>query len=741
MEQRFPVAGMTCSACAARIERKLNKQQGIEQAVVNFATEQLTVKYDQEVITEAQIRQTVEALGYSLPLPNAEKPKLTPEQKLRRRFIGSVCFTIPLMILTMGHMFGMPLPSFIDPSIHPMHFAVLQLLLTLPSVILGFPFYRAGFGNLLHGSPNMDSLIAMGTFSALAYSLYAMIRIGMGEAHFVHSLYFESAAGILTLITLGKTLESGAKSKSAEAIRALSALAPRLASVLRDGSEIQMKLEMVKPDDILLVRPGEKIPTDGIVTEGSSAVDESMLTGESLPIDKAIGDTVFGGTLNGNGTLTMRATKVGADTALAQMVRLVEDAQSRKAPIARLADKVAGVFVPTVIGLALLAAVIWAIVGKPAQFVLQIFISVLVIACPCALGLATPTAILTATGRGASLGILFRGGDTLEQAHHADTVVLDKTGTLTEGKPVVQACYPVNMTENELLTVLAAAERGSEHPLAKAILAEAETRALSVPACSNFQADTGLGVHCTLDGNTIAVGSPHYFETLEIPVDETMLSAITQNGATPVLCAKNGICCGAAAIADTLRSDAVNAIRTLKANGIHVVMLTGDHKNTAAAIAKQAGIDAYYAEVLPGGKTEVITELQAQGRTVIMVGDGMNDAPALVQADIGIAMGSGTDVAMESADIVLMRPDLSLIDTALQLSAATVRNIKQNLFWAFGYNCLGIPIAMGALYPLFEILLDPMFGAAAMSFSSVSVLLNALRLRRISLERKGKSNQ
>lgn len=736
MEQRFPVAGMTCSACAARIERKLRKQEGIELANVNFATEQLTVQYDQTVISESQIREVVEELGFSLPLPTAEKPKLTQEQKLKRRFIGSVCFAVPLMILTMGHMFGMPLPAFIDPAIHPMHFAILQLLLTLPPVILGFPFYRAGFRNLFHGDPNMDSLIAMGTMSALVYSLYAMVRIGMGETEFVHSLYFESAAGILTLITLGKTLESGAKSKSAEAIRALSALAPRLATVLRDGEEIQMKPEMVKPDDILFVRPGEKIPTDGIVIEGGSAVDESMLTGESLPIDKTIGDAIFGGTLNGNGTLTLRATKVGADTALAQMVRLVEDAQSRKAPIARLADKVAGVFVPTVIGLAALAAIIWAVSGQPAQFVLQIFISVLVIACPCALGLATPTAILTATGRGASLGILFRGGDTLEQAHHADTVVLDKTGTLTVGKPVVSGCYPVDMTENELLTLLAAAERGSEHPLAKAILTEAEARGLTIPPCTDFAADIGLGVHCTLHDGTIAVGSPRYFNTLQLPVPESVLAKITEKGATPVLCAKDSVFCGAIAIADTLRPDAADAVAALKADGVRVVMLTGDHEKTAAAIAKQAGIDEFYAEVLPSGKTEVISQLQSQGRVVMMVGDGMNDAPALVQANIGIAMGSGTDVAMESADIVLMRPDLALIRTALRLSAATVRNIKQNLFWAFGYNCLGIPIAMGALYPLFGLLLDPMFGAAAMSFSSVSVLLNALRLRRFSPEQK-----
>lgn len=736
MEQRFPVVGMTCSACAARIERRLRKQEGIASASVNFATEQLTVEYTPEVITEAKIRETVEALGFQLPYPDTKKPKLTAQQILKRRLIGSVAFTVPLMILTMGHMLGMPLPAFLDPAISPMQYALAQLFLTLPSVILGFPFYRAGIRNLLQASPNMDSLIAMGTISALGYSLYAMLQIAGGDLSFVHQLYFESAAGILTLITFGKTMESGAKSKSAQAIRALSALAPKLASVLRDGNEIQMKVEMVKIDDLLLVRPGEKIPTDGVVTEGSSAINESMLTGESLPVDKSVGDAVFGGTLNGNGTLTIRATKVGADTALAQMVKLVEEAQGRKAPIARLADRVSGIFVPTVIGLAALAAVFWAINGKSAQFVLQIFISVLVIACPCALGLATPTAILTATGRGASLGILFRGGDTLELAHHVDTIVLDKTGTLTVGAPAVCACYPYQTDEQTLLTLLAAAELRSEHPLARAIVKEANLRGYAVPACTAFQADTGLGVHCEVHGKSVLAGSVRYLKEHEIMIPQTIVEQITAQGATPVLCAVDGSYVGAAAIADTLRPDAVDAIHALQEDGLRIVMLTGDHQATAAAIAKQIGITEFYAEVLPGDKTNVIAQLQQQGRCVMMVGDGMNDAPALVQAEIGVAMGSGTDVAMESADIVLMRPELSLIRTALHLSRCTVQNIKQNLFWAFGYNCLGIPVAMGVLYPLFHILLNPMFGAAAMSFSSVSVLLNALRLRTIRLESK-----
>ncbi len=736
MEQRFSVAGMTCSACAARIERRLRKQEGITSASVNFATEQLTVEYAPEMITEAKIRETVEALGFQLPRPDTQKPKLTAQQKLRRRLIGSIVFTVLLMILTMGHMLGMPLPAFFDPAVSPMRFALTQLLLTLPPVILGFPFYRAGIRNLLQASPNMDSLIAMGTISALGYSLYAMIQIGRGDNSFVHQLYFESAAGILTLITFGKTMESGAKSKSAEAIRALSALAPKLASVLRDGSEIQIKAEMIKIDDLLLVRPGEKIPTDGVVIEGSSAVNESMLTGESLPVDKLAGDAVFGGTLNGNGTLTIRANKVGADTALAQMVKLVEEAQGRKAPIARLADRVSGVFVPIVIGLAVLAAAFWAFNGKSAQFVLQIFVSVLVIACPCALGLATPTAILTATGRGASLGILFRGGDTLELAHHVDTVILDKTGTLTIGTPTVCACYPHQTDEQTLLSVLAAAELHSEHPLACAMISEANARGYAIPECTAFQADTGLGVHCEIFGKSVLVGSVRYLKEHGITIPQTIVEQITSQGATPVLCAVDGSYFGAVAIADTLRQDAVAAIRALQEDGLRIVMLTGDHRATAASIAKQTGITEFYAEVLPDDKISIVTQLQQQGRCVMMVGDGMNDAPALVQAEIGVAMGSGTDVAMESADIVLMRPELSLIRTALHLSRCTVQNIKQNLFWAFGYNCLGIPIAMGALYPIFHILLNPMFGAAAMSFSSVSVLINALRLRTMRLEPK-----
>lgn len=736
MEQQFPVCGMTCSACAARIERKLRKLDGIEEANVNFATEQLTVRYDAQLLSESDIRKTVEAIGYSLPLPSEEKPKRTPAELLRMRLIGSAVFAIPLLVICMGHMVGMPLPDVISPERYPMRYAVLQLLLTIPPVVLGFPFYRAGLRNLWARSPNMDSLIAVGTLSALLYSGYAMIQIGLGNADYVHSLYFESAAVILTLITLGKLLESGAKSKSAAAIRALSDLAPQLASVIQDGREIQMKLEMVQVGMTLIVRPGAKIPTDGVIADGNSTVDESMLTGESLPIDKAVGDTVIGGTVNGNGTFTMTASRVGADTALAQMVKLVEDAQGRKAPIARLADHVAAYFVPIVIGLAILAAVIWAIAGAEAQFILQIFISVLVIACPCALGLATPTAILTATGRGAQMGILFRGGDTLEQTHHCDTVVLDKTGTLTEGQPHVIGVYPIACTETALLTRLSAAESRSEHPLAKAIMQYVSEQSIAVPACDAFQADTGMGVQAVLDGTEILVGNLRYLQSHGIAVPNDWIAPIVEQGATPVLCAADGQFCGGVAIADALRADAKEAVVRLKAAGIEVVMLTGDHAKTAAAIAQQAGIDTYIAEVLPEGKAAAIAKLQAEGKRVIMVGDGMNDAPALVQADIGIAMGSGTDVAMESADIVLMRSELYLIEDAISLSRVTVRNIKENLFWAFGYNCLGIPIAMGVLYPEFGILLNPMIGAACMSFSSVSVLLNALRLRHVRIHPK-----
>ncbi|MBR3679419.1 MAG: copper-translocating P-type ATPase [Oscillospiraceae bacterium] len=730
MKQIFPVAGMTCSACAARIERKLRKQSGILTADVNFAIEQLTVEYDEQAITEAQIRECVEKIGYQLPLPTTEKPKLTMHQKLLYRLIGSLCFAVPLLLISMGHMVGLPLPRAVSPDVHPLAFSLLQFFLTIPPVVLGFPFYRAGIRNLLGRSPNMDSLIAVGTLSALIYSLYAVIRIAGGQTEYVHSLYFESAAMILTLITLGKLLESKAKSKSAEAIKALSSLAPKLASVLDHGTEIQMKLEMVRVGMILLVRPGEKIPTDGVVLEGSSSCDESMLTGESLPVDKQEGDSVTGGTLNGMGMLKIRAEKVGADTALARMIQMVEEAQGRKAPISRLADQVAAYFVPTVIVLALLGAGIWAISGASVQFVLQIFISVMVIACPCALGLATPTAIVTATGKGASMGILFRGGDTLEQARRVDTIVLDKTGTLTEGTPSVVGVYPKNMDARLLMQLLASAEAASEHPLAKAIRSYAEEQEISFAECTDFRADTGFGVSCSTDGKKLLVGSPRYLLSHGIAVDETLVTEITSAGATPVLLAADGAFCGGAAVADTLRAEAVEAVRALREQGLNVVMLTGDHHQTAAAIAKKAGIDTFVAEVLPSGKTEEIARLQSEGRCVMMVGDGMNDAPALVQADIGTAMGSGTDVAMESADIVLMRSDLRLLADALDLSKRTVRNIKENLFWAFGYNCLGIPIAMGALYPAFGILLNPMIGAACMSFSSVSVLLNALRLRR-----------
>lgn len=732
MEKTFKITGMTCSACAARIERAMKKLDGVDEAAVNFAAEKLYVTYNEENVSEDSIVSAIKKAGYDIAAPDA-KPEKTPAQLLFRRFVISLCFCVPLLIISMGHMVGLPLPKVIDPMEGPLNFALIQLILTVPVMLTGIKFYITGIKNLVHLSPNMDSLIAVGTLSAVGYGLYAIYMIIQGHEHYAMHLYFESAAVILTLITLGKYLEAVSKGKSSQAIRELMELSPKIATVRRGSKELQVKSELVRIGDTVIVKPGERFPVDGTVTMGSTSVDESMLTGESMPVDKSIGDKVIGASINKNGYVEYTAEKVGEETALAQIIKLVEEAQGRKAPIARLADVISAYFVPAVIALAIIAAVGWKIAGESTSFCMTIFVSVLVIACPCALGLATPTAIMVATGRGAKMGILIKGGEVLETAHKIQTAVFDKTGTITEGMPSVTDITPVgDLSERELITLCAAAEKRSEHPLGESIVREAEKQDIELPDAESFEYISGMGIKAVISGKTVLLGngklmSENGVDTAELakPAEE-----YAQSGKTPVLCACDGKAAGVIAVADKIKSDSQSAVAKLEKSGIECVMLTGDSKKTATAIAGQAGIKNVVAEVLPEDKAEQIKNIQGKGRVTAMVGDGINDAPALAQSDVGIAIGTGTDVAIESADIVLMNGSLEGVDTAIRLSRAAIRNIKQNLFWAFGYNVLGIPVAMGLLHIFGGPLLNPMIAAAAMSLSSVSVLSNALRLRK-----------
>ncbi|MCI7804863.1 MAG: heavy metal translocating P-type ATPase [Oscillospiraceae bacterium] len=732
MEKTFKITGMTCSACAARIERAMKKLDGVDEAAVNFAAEKLYVTYNEENVSEDSIVSAIKKAGYDIAAPDA-KPEKTPAQLLFRRFVISLCFCVPLLVISMGHMVGLPLPKVIDPMESPLNFALIQLILTVPVMLTGIKFYITGIKNLVHLSPNMDSLIAVGTLSAVGYGLYAIYMIIQGHDHYSMHLYFESAAVILTLITLGKYLEAVSKGKSSQAIRELMELSPKIATVRRGSKELQVKSELVRIGDTVIVKPGERFPVDGTVTLGSTSVDESMLTGESMPVEKKIGDKVIGASINKNGYVEYTAEKVGEETALAQIIKLVEEAQGRKAPIARLADVISAYFVPAVIALAIIAAVGWKIAGESTSFCMTIFVSVLVIACPCALGLATPTAIMVATGRGAKMGILIKGGEVLETAHKIQTAVFDKTGTITEGMPSVTDITPVgDLSERELITLCAAAEKRSEHPLGESIVREAENQEIELPDTESFEYISGMGIKAVISGKTVLLGngklmSENGVDTAELakPAEE-----YAQSGKTPVLCACDGKAAGVIAVADKIKSDSRSAVAKLEKSGIECVMLTGDSKKTATAIAGQAGIKNVVAEVLPEDKAEQIKNIQGKGRVTAMVGDGINDAPALAQSDVGIAIGTGTDVAIESADIVLMNGSLEGVDTAIRLSRAAIRNIRQNLFWAFGYNVLGIPVAMGLLHIFGGPLLNPMIAAAAMSLSSVSVLSNALRLRK-----------
>ena len=732
----FKVEGMSCSACANRVERITKKIDGVESANVNFATEKLTVRVDAEKVRYSDIKLAVDKAGFKLIKEEdqvKEASKKKDESKLLlNRFIFSLIFTVPLLIISMGHMVGMPLPSIIDPMKNPLNFALVQLVLTIPVMVAGYKFYKIGYKNLFKLSPNMDSLIAIGTSAAVAYGLFAIYKILNGETHYAMHLYFESAVVILTLITLGKYLEAVSKGKTSEAIKKLMGLAPKTATIIKNGKEVSIPIEEVIVGDIILVKPGEKLPVDGEIIEGSTSIDESMLTGESIPVEKNIGSTVIGASINKAGFIKYKATKVGKDTALAQIVKLVEEAQGTKAPIAKMADIIAAYFVPTVMALAIIAAVGWLIAGESTVFALTIFISVLVIACPCALGLATPTAIMVGTGKGAENGVLIKGGEALETTYKIDTIVFDKTGTITEGKPKVTDIICNGIKEEEVLVLAASAEKGSEHPLGEAIVREAEDRSLEFKSLEHFKAVPGHGIEVTIEGKDILLGNKKLMIENNINIESLHVESdrLATEGKTPMYIAINNKLSGIIAVADTVKENSKAAIEELKKMNVNVAMITGDNKKTAEAIAKSVGIDIVLAEVLPEDKANEVKKLQGQNRKVAMVGDGINDAPALVQADVGIAIGSGTDVAIESADIVLMKSDLKDVVTAIRLSKATIKNIKENLFWAFGYNVLGIPVAMGVLHIFGGPLLNPMIAAAAMSFSSVSVLLNALRLKK-----------
>ena len=732
----FKVEGMTCSACANRVERVTQKIEGVELAVVNFATEKLTIKLDADVASYGQVKAAVEKAGFQLVSEEdtikGEEKKHDEDSKLLIRFIISLIFAVPLLIISMGHMVGMPLPHLIDPMMNPFNFGIVQLILTLPVVMAGYKFYQVGIKNLIQLSPNMDSLIAIGTLTAFFYSVFGIYKITQGDASYAMHLYFESAAVILTLITLGKYLEAVSKGKTSQAIKALMGLAPKTATIERNGRELEVPIEEVVVGDLVLVKPGEKLPVDGEVIEGSTAIDESMLTGESIPVEKTVGSVVIGASINKTGFIKYKATKVGRDTALSQIVKLVEDAQGSKAPIAKMADIISAYFVPIVIGLAILSSVAWLLAGETGVFALSIFISVLVIACPCALGLATPTAIMVGTGKGAEYGVLIKGGEALETTHKLSKLIFDKTGTITEGKPKVTDIVTTNLSEEQLLIYAASAEKGSEHPLGEAIVRAAIDRGYQLCELESFNAIPGHGIEVSIQGKQMLLGNKKLM--IEKTIDVSSLSEtsdqLAYDGKTPMYMAIDGQLAGIIAVADTVKESSKKAMETLHQMGIKVAMITGDNQKTADAIARQVGIDLVLAEVLPADKANEVKKLQETGVKVGMVGDGINDAPALAQADIGIAIGSGTDVAIESADIVLMKSDLMDVSTAIKLSKATIRNIKENLFWAFAYNVLGIPVAMGVLHLFGGPLLNPMIAAAAMSLSSVSVLLNALRLRR-----------
>lgn len=742
--ETYLIEGMHCAACSAAVERVTRRIDGVARSDVNLTMNRMTIEYDESKVTPQLIISKIEKAGYGarqLEAKKEEKKDLDAEEKAqeaafcreRNSIIAALALSAVLLYISMGSMFGAPLPGIIDMHTHAVNFALVQLLLSTVIMYIGRRFYVSGFKALRHLNPNMDSLVAIGSTAAYIYSLAVLFLLSDNPSLVHDGLYFESAAVVVTLVSLGKHMESASKHKTTGAIRRLMALTPDTA-VLRgeNGSLTEVPTEILRVGDVVLVRPGERVPLDGEVVEGEGGVDESMLTGESLPVDKAPGSEVIGGSIGVNGSLYVRITRVGADTTLSKIIKIVEDAQGKKAPISKIADKVAGVFVPIVMAIAVLAAIVWLIAGEPLSFVLKVFTSVLVIACPCAMGLATPTAIVVGTGLGAQNGILIKSGEALETLHGVNTAVLDKTGTVTEGKPAVTDVLCAGAERGEILAVASAVEAASAHPLAEAVLrAAGEEGICSSAQVTGFENLSGRGLSAQLGGEKVLVGSPRLME--ESGVDISAISGeaerLSGDGKTVMFVARGGALLGAIAVADPVRETSAAAIARLKEMGLRVVLLTGDNSRAANYIGAQVGADEVIAEVLPGDKADVVRSIQEKGGRVIMVGDGINDAPALTQADVGCAVGGGSDIAIESADVVLMKDDLGDVPKAVRLSRLTITNIKENLFWAFCYNTIGIPIAAGVLYPFFGILLSPMIGALAMSLSSVCVVGNALRLR------------
>ena len=737
MTEQFAVTGMTCAACSAHVEKAVSRLSGVQSAPVNLMLGSMTVTYDETTVTESDIIAAVKAAGYGAsPASQTDQGQLRRDQDaaLRRRkkhLIWSVVFLVPLFYLSMGHMMGLPLPQVLH--MHPLLLACLQLALVIPILILNRNYFTVGFSRLVKLSPNMDSLVAVGAAAGLVYSLIEMGLLAAGQVSGMPDLYFESAGMILTLVTVGKYLEERSRGKTTGAISALLALAPESAMVRRQGQELTIPTEEIVAGDTVIVRQGGRIPVDGVITDGHAAVDESAITGESLPVEKVPGDAVTSATVTSSGYLELRATRVGGDTTLSQIIRLMEEAASSKAPISRLADRISGIFVPAVMAISLTAALLWAFVGgMDVRFCLSIAIAVLVISCPCALGLATPVAIMVGTGQAAQQGILIKSAESLELLHKVQTVVLDKTGTVTMGQPRVTdiLCAP-GVTEEELLCVAASAEKPSEHPLAHAIVEESQARHIPLCPVSGFRSVPGGGIQATLSGEAVLAGNAGYLAQngVSLAAMEADAHRLAEDGKTPLFFAESGRLLGCVAVADVVKPDSAKAIAALRRMGRRVVLLTGDNQRTANAIARQIGVDQVIAQVLPQDKAKCVAQLQQQGQRVAMVGDGVNDAPALAQADVGLAIGAGTDIAIESADVVLMKSSLLDIPSAMDLSRAVLRNIKQNLFWAFFYNSIGIPVAAGVLYPALHLTLNPMLAAAAMSLSSVCVVSNALRLR------------
>ena len=741
-QKEYIIEGMSCASCAMTVENAVSKMPGVDKASVNLATEIMTVEANDSVTPE-DIAKVVDGVGYGArprgksveeELEEKNEKKEAHLREMKRNLTISAIFAVPLLFIAMADMVGIPMPAFLSPMQSPVSYALIHLALVLPIIWLGRRFFVDGFKALSKGHPNMDSLVALGTSAAFLYSLYGTYHVLEGHAHFAMNLYYESAGVILTLITLGKYFEDVSKGKTSMAIQTLVGLAPKMATVLRDGQEVEVPVEEVQVGDLIRVKPGEKVPVDGVVTEGNSTVDESMLTGESIPVSKSVGDEVIGASLNKTGSFILKATKIGKDTALSQIIQLVEQAQGSKAPIAKLADKVSGVFVPIVIVLALVSGLAWYFLGQESWvFALTITISVLVIACPCALGLATPTAIMVGTGKGAENGILLKSGEALEEANHVNMVVFDKTGTITNGTPVVTDVVTADFSDADALIRLAASlEVASEHPLGEAIVAKAKEQGAAFDEVTNFEAIPGFGIKGHVGETLVFLGNEKWMREngLANAKMNEQANHFAEQGKTPLYIGYNDAVQGLIVVADTVKESSARAIQTLHEMGIQVAMMTGDHERTAQAIAAEVGIDRVFSEVLPQDKANYVSKLQEEGYIVAMVGDGINDAPALAQAQVGIAIGTGTDVAIESADAVLMKSDLMDVPAMLKLSRATIRNIKENLFWAFAYNVIGIPFAMGVLHLFGGPLLNPMIAGAAMSFSSVSVVLNALRLKR-----------